>query len=255
MRLNGYVTGFGALLVIAVGALDYATGADFSFSLFYLLPIASTTWFAGRACGLSVAAFAAATWITADLLSNHQYAHATAPYWNAFVRLGLFGVIVLLLSALRDLQKTMERTVQEKTRLLTAEISGRAHVQQLVGNVRAAEHRRATNELHEEVCQMLKDLSVRAKTLQESCEASAANGGGNGSPEVSCRAQAAQLVHLLNQAVDQSQRLSNELTAPRTEPPAAHVGSLAGNGAEGSPSELPHRAAAGFDPSHAIRKP
>jgi hypothetical protein len=38
----------GIIVVLFIGLTDYATGEEISFSIFYLLPVAITTWFVGR---------------------------------------------------------------------------------------------------------------------------------------------------------------------------------------------------------------
>ena len=41
----------GVLTVILIGLIDSVTGAEISLSIFYLVPIGFTTWFAGRKIG------------------------------------------------------------------------------------------------------------------------------------------------------------------------------------------------------------
>ena len=40
------------ILVGLLGIVDYLTGNEFSFSLFYLLPICLTAWYANRLAGI-----------------------------------------------------------------------------------------------------------------------------------------------------------------------------------------------------------
>ena len=45
----------GIVCIAAIGVIDYLTGYEIAFSLFYLFPIALLTWYAGHArwnCGL-----------------------------------------------------------------------------------------------------------------------------------------------------------------------------------------------------------
>jgi hypothetical protein len=58
------------LLVSAIGAVDYSTGAEISFTLLYLVPVATTAWFSGQRAGVAIAAFTAATWLVADYSSG-----------------------------------------------------------------------------------------------------------------------------------------------------------------------------------------
>jgi hypothetical protein len=45
----------GCILIAGVGLLDYLTGDDIAFSLFYLIPIALLTWQVGQPAGMGAA--------------------------------------------------------------------------------------------------------------------------------------------------------------------------------------------------------
>jgi diguanylate cyclase (GGDEF)-like protein len=90
-----------AVLIGIVGFLDYLTGWEFSFSIFYLIPIGLVTWSAGRREGLVFAVIAAATWLGVDLTGGHPYQYAMIPYWNSIVRMVFFLIMVLFLDSRR----------------------------------------------------------------------------------------------------------------------------------------------------------
>ena len=91
----------GGLLVGLVGILDFITGAELSFSLFYLLPVCLVTWFVGRWPGVGLSLLSAGVWLMADLLDVHvSFSHPLIPYWNALMRLGFFLVTAWVLSEL-----------------------------------------------------------------------------------------------------------------------------------------------------------
>lgn len=90
------------LLVKAIALLDWVTGSELSFSIFYLAPVAYAVTRAGRSLGIVVSVFGAFAWLIADLGAGHVYAAAFIPYWNAGVRLGFFLTVTLLLARLRD---------------------------------------------------------------------------------------------------------------------------------------------------------
>lgn len=92
----------GTIVVFLIGLTDYATGEEISFSIFYLLPVAMTTWFAGRKTGLFFAALSAICWLAADLLGGHRYSHPAIPYWNMMVRFGFFLIVLITLSRLKS---------------------------------------------------------------------------------------------------------------------------------------------------------
>jgi diguanylate cyclase (GGDEF)-like protein len=89
-----------------IGAVDFLTGYEIAFSLFYVLPVALVTWLTNRRLGLVTSLAGAIVWYWADVASGHPYPHPFIPVWNTIIRLGYFVIITLLLSALR---RAMER--------------------------------------------------------------------------------------------------------------------------------------------------
>lgn len=90
-----------ALLGVAlVGLLDYVTGPEISFSIFYLAPVAMVAMSGRSRPAIGVAFAGAGTWLFTEKLS-HTYSHWAIAYWNAFVRLGFFVIVALALARLR----------------------------------------------------------------------------------------------------------------------------------------------------------
>lgn len=87
--------------LFAVGAADYLSGYELSLSVFYLVPVALASWYAGRSSGISMAILSCLSWYIADMAANHPYSNAVIPVWNALVRLAFFLITALLLTALR----------------------------------------------------------------------------------------------------------------------------------------------------------
>lgn len=90
----------GFALIVAVGVIDFLTGYEIAFSLFYLVPISLITWFAGRRLGIAAAIASAIAWYLADVASGHPvtpFVH----YWNTGIRLSFFVIVMVLLSALK----------------------------------------------------------------------------------------------------------------------------------------------------------
>ena len=118
-----------ALVVLAVGWVDYWTGEELSISILYLVPICLCTWRAGRRWGLLVACASAATWLVADGAASQRQGHPLIPYWNAAVLLGFFGIVVYLLSALKVSHESLEGRVERRTSALRREISERTRAE------------------------------------------------------------------------------------------------------------------------------
>jgi diguanylate cyclase (GGDEF)-like protein len=91
--------GFTAILVI--GGIDFLTGHEVAFSLFYLFPISALTWFAGRRLGIAASIGSAITWLLADIASGQSYSHPMIYFWNGLIRLSFFLTVEYLLSALK----------------------------------------------------------------------------------------------------------------------------------------------------------
>jgi diguanylate cyclase (GGDEF)-like protein len=92
------------LAVLGVGnvaLLDHLTGAEISFSVFYLLPVSFAAWFISRRAGWTVAVVSAGVWGYLDIATGHGYAAAWIPYWNSAVRFGFFVLVTELINRLR----------------------------------------------------------------------------------------------------------------------------------------------------------
>jgi two-component system NtrC family sensor kinase len=114
-----------ALLVLAVGGIDYWTGEEVSVSILYLIPICLCTWQVGQTQGFAVALVSTITWLAADAAAGPHWGHPLVPYWNAVVLLGFFGIVVYLLSALKVSHEGLEAEVERRTLALRREIGER----------------------------------------------------------------------------------------------------------------------------------
>ena len=106
----------GFTLVIILGIIDFVTGYESSFSIFYLAPITLVAWWVGRQWGYTFAIISALIWLGADLASGHVFSYPLIPFWNALVRLGFFSIVVTILSRLQlsyEEQKRIARELQE----------------------------------------------------------------------------------------------------------------------------------------------
>lgn len=97
------ITGF--LINIGIGVIDFKLGREFSFSIFYLIPIILVTLAFGRYVGLVFCVLATGTWFAVDQLDNTSYSHPMIGYWNAIMRLGFFVMITWLLPVLQELER------------------------------------------------------------------------------------------------------------------------------------------------------
>jgi signal transduction histidine kinase len=110
-RSRASVIILGILLVALLGIVDYATGSEFSFSIFYLLPISMVAWFVGFPAGALISVLAAIAYLT-DTIGRDLYSHASIPYWNTLARLGFFFIVASALSSLRATRNRREELLQ-----------------------------------------------------------------------------------------------------------------------------------------------
>lgn len=102
----------GLLLLAGVAFLDYITGVELSFSLFYLLPISLIAWTVRERVALVVAFLSAGLWLAVDVWSGNRYSHTFSYVWNAIIRLGFFllPVFVIRLNRARRHEQELART-------------------------------------------------------------------------------------------------------------------------------------------------
>ena len=100
-RSSPFVVTSGLALIGLLGVIDFLTGSELSFSVFYLIPVSVVAWLAGRQAGIAMSLVGAATWLGADMLLGVRYSHPTIPLWNALVRLAFFLIVTYALSALQ----------------------------------------------------------------------------------------------------------------------------------------------------------
>jgi len=101
-RSHLWIGWLSALAVPLLGLVDYVTGYDLSFSLFYLAPITLASWFVGRKAGVLVSAASAFVWIAADAASGHVVSSPFIYVWNTLIRFGFFLTVTTLLSRLKQ---------------------------------------------------------------------------------------------------------------------------------------------------------
>ncbi|MDY6510607.1 MAG: GGDEF domain-containing protein [Acinetobacter faecalis] len=89
------------LFTLIMGWIDLATGYEYSFSVFYLIPVSVAVWYDNTKVTVLSILGATCMWLYADFSSGHQYTQTLAPYWNAFVRLAFFSVVAILLFKVR----------------------------------------------------------------------------------------------------------------------------------------------------------
>src|SRR5262245_31506725 len=101
------------VLLGLIAIIDYTTGWEVSFGIFYFVPIWLMTWTFNRKVAALISLACALVWLAVDKASGTKYTNEWIHYWNAGVRLAYFLTFALLLSKVREqLQKSTAEVKQ-----------------------------------------------------------------------------------------------------------------------------------------------
>jgi hypothetical protein len=81
-----------ALSVVVLGFVDYITGYEFGFFLFYFLPIIIAAWKVGPTSSYLISILSSIVWLLSDI-SSHPYSSALFAFWNTIMLLLCFLII------------------------------------------------------------------------------------------------------------------------------------------------------------------
>jgi diguanylate cyclase (GGDEF)-like protein len=118
---------FAAMLAVIfiVGIIDYVTGSELAFSIFYLFPVGIVAWYVGWEAGVIVSVTSGIIWYVADVLSRGiPYSTPFIPAWNTGVRVMTFLIVTLLITILRETLK--RETLNARVDPLTGAANARA---------------------------------------------------------------------------------------------------------------------------------
>lgn len=106
---KSYITTISFLMVVYIGFLDYVTGPEIAFSLFYLLPIFLSAWFAEKDSAIFVSLVSGLSWFIAQSLWEKHYKDVSFLYWESIATLIVFLIFAHLLSRFK---KTLENEIK-----------------------------------------------------------------------------------------------------------------------------------------------
>ena len=131
-RFRALLIVVGFLAIPLIGILDYFTGFQLSYAIFYLVPISVVTWFSETKAGVFASVASAVTWLVAELIWREPYSYTSFPYWNTILRLGLFLFVVFIIMTVKSANERLEVRVQERTVVLTQEIEKRKQAEDVL---------------------------------------------------------------------------------------------------------------------------
>src|SRR5271154_4716951 len=116
-------------IVAAVALVDYLTGYETFFFIFYLFAVFLAVWFVGVSFGVLISALSVTAWISTNIAAGEHYSSYFVPIWNAAIMFVFYLVVVGLLAKLRNSQNELEKRVYQRTDALTKEIHERTRLQ------------------------------------------------------------------------------------------------------------------------------
>ncbi|MDD5067911.1 MAG: diguanylate cyclase [bacterium] len=95
------IMGLSLFMILVLGALDYCTGYEISFSIFYFIPILIVSWYTSLSNGVIISFLSAVVWGIVDYFSGHTYSYILIPVWNTLMRLFIYFIITYLITTLK----------------------------------------------------------------------------------------------------------------------------------------------------------
>jgi len=106
------------IILFVIAWLDYITGYEFGFFIFYFIPVSISSWLNGRNSGLFMACMSAACWYLSDYYSNHPYSKSYLIYWEMWIRWVTFLTTALTVAKIRELLDRENHLKMELTKVI-----------------------------------------------------------------------------------------------------------------------------------------
>ncbi len=103
---------FSLIIILSLSLLQYRSGPELIFSLFYVFPIILLSWKVGIWSGIIISFICSSLMLYADKKAPYQYSSFIIPYLNNLFRLIIFLIITYIISELKialERQKDLAR--------------------------------------------------------------------------------------------------------------------------------------------------
>src|SRR6266481_6651613 len=197
------------VVTAGLGYVDYLTGYEQTFLLFYLVPIGLGTWFGNFRIGVTFSVMSIVAWVASDVAAGVP----TVGLWNIGMALGSYAVFTSLLSKLRTLLNELDQRVRDRTAALKHEMAERERLDQEIAEVADRERRRLGQNLHDSLGQHLTGTALAAQVLRDklaNCSAA----------EV---ADADKVVNYIEEGIDLTRNLARGFFSPELEADGLNV--------------------------------
>jgi K+-sensing histidine kinase KdpD len=101
-----------AISVVVLGFVDYVTGYELGFFLFYFVPIAIAAWKVGTIRSYLISILSSMVWFLSDILS-HPYSSILVIFWNTIMKLLSFLFIAYIASKIQFLLRKNREASQD----------------------------------------------------------------------------------------------------------------------------------------------
>jgi len=209
-----YVVPICVMMLTVVALLDFVSGYEMFFFVFYLLAIFPAAWFVSFSYGTLIAALSVTAWISTNIAAGAHYSSYFVPVWNATILFTFYVIVLWLLWRLKQFYLELEERVRTRTESLAKEVRERMRLQRELLETSEREQRRIGKELHDGLCQHLTALALTGHALGQRLL--------KNSPAES--AAAGRLVELVEGAIEMTRSLSRGLN-----PVEVEVGRLTDN--------------------------
>ena len=89
------------VMLVIMGWLDYVTGYELGFFVFYSVPVGIAAWKLGRWPAVGMSLLASATWSLADSLAGEKYSSQFAFYWNNGIHFASFLINAVAIARIK----------------------------------------------------------------------------------------------------------------------------------------------------------
>lgn len=91
-----------ALATVVLGLIDWLTGYELNFFVFYFAPVSAVAWSRGLGPSVAVSLLSAVVWALADYFAGNIYSAPIFAVWNTTIRLVAFISIAWAVSRMRE---------------------------------------------------------------------------------------------------------------------------------------------------------
>jgi hypothetical protein len=102
--------------LILVSWIDWVTGYEFLFFVFYFVPVAICAWHLGRVSTLAISFLCGVSWVVVDWLSAHHYTVELLRYGNGLTCFLAFAIIGLVVNSLRRSMRELAQALEDVKR-------------------------------------------------------------------------------------------------------------------------------------------